>query len=494
MANRNETRRRFGDRQPERTAKGTDDGIVFASIAEVARLFRAAKLSPVELTGVILSRMERYDPRLNAYITITAESALAQAKKAEAELSLSGRRKTTVDRGLLHGIPISLKDNIFTAGIRTTAGSKILRDFVPERDAPVVQRLKDAGAVLLGKTNMHEFAYGVTTNNPYYGAAHNPWDVTRIAGGSSGGSAAAVSAGLAYGSVGTDTGGSIRIPASLCGVVGLKPSIHRVDVSGVIPLSPSLDCVGPLARTAEDAAVLFQAMVDGKNDRAAGTVKLGAKGLSKTRLGMPREFFFDVISSEVMKIFEETLNALRRLGMKIETVSIPSLMQTESAGNRIGWAEAAHYHRQSGWFPSQSEEYSEDVRSRLQAGTKVSATEYLEALDQQKKFIAELRENMRADEIDALVVPTTPIAAPLIGEETTAVGNVDYPTRALLLRLNRPANLAGVPAISVPCGLTRSGLPVGLQLIGSSNAEELLLAIAAVYQQHHPFAHPPNLL
>ncbi len=450
--------------------------LAYASIGDIARFFRAGKLSPAELTEVLLKRIERLHPKLNAFITVTAELARAQAKSAEAELFSARKRKSHADRGLLHGIPISLKDNICTAGVRTTAGSKILGGFFPERDAKVVTRLKEAGAVFLGKTNLHEFAYGVTNNNPHYGAAHNPWDVSRIPGGSSGGSAAAVAAGLCFGSIGTDTGGSIRIPASLCGVVGLKPTIHRVDASGVIPLSVSLDCVGPLGRTAEDAAILFRALT---GDR---TRKGVARTLKNVRLGVPREFFFDVVSADVGKVFEGSLGCVRRLGAKIEDVLIPLLNDTESAGNRIGWAEATHYHQQSGWFPGRADEYSDDVRTRLEAGTKVTAAEYLEALEQQKKFVTQLRGAMEDSAIDALMVPTTPIAAPLTGEETTRVGKAEYPTRALLLRLNRPANLAGVPAISVPCGFTPAGLPLGVQFIGAANSEELLLEIARVFQ------------
>src|SRR6202048_5244949 len=253
----------------------------------------------------MLARIERINPKLNAYITVTDELARVQAKRAERELGARGKHKGRTDRGLLHGIPLSLKDNICTEGIPTTAGSKILRDYFPERDAPVVTHLKQAGAVLLGKTNMHEFAYGVTNNNPHYGPTRNPWDTTRIPGGSSGGSAAAVAAGLCFGSVGTDTGGSIRIPAALCGIVGLKPGFGRVDVTGVIPLSATHDCVGPLARTAADAAILFRAIAGGENSKKEVERRRGSSTgkLSKLQVGIPREFFFDVISSEVQKSF-----------------------------------------------------------------------------------------------------------------------------------------------------------------------------------------------
>src|SRR5258708_7258158 len=233
-----------------------DSDLAFASIEKIGKLFRKRKLSPVELSKLMLARIERLNPKLNVYITITTEVALAQAQKAESEFFAPGGRKGPRDPGPIHGIPVSLKDNIYTKGIRTTAGSKILKDFIPKEDACVVGQLRQAGAVLLGKTNMHEIAYGVTSNDPHYGPVCNPWDPARIPGGSSGGSAAAVSAGLCYGSVGTDTGGSVRIPASLCGITGLKPSWGRISCEGVIPLSPSLDCAGPLARTVGGVAIL----------------------------------------------------------------------------------------------------------------------------------------------------------------------------------------------------------------------------------------------
>jgi aspartyl-tRNA(Asn)/glutamyl-tRNA(Gln) amidotransferase subunit A len=469
--------------------------LVFAPVSEVARLLRAGKVSPVELTELVLARVKRLNPKLNAYITVMSEQAREQAKQAEKELGGARKAKSRVDRGLLHGIPVSLKDNIYTAGIRTTAGSKILRDFVPQRDAPVVTRLKEAGAVLVGKTNMHEFAYGVTNNNPHHGAAKNPWDEKRIAGGSSGGSAVALAAGLCHVSVGTDTGGSIRIPASLCGVVGLKTTLGRVDVTDVIPLAPSMDCVGPMARTVEDAAILFRALVGEekvKKSRASGK-KPKVADLSKLRLGLPRQFFFEMNSADVEKLFEDALASLRKLGAKVKDVSIPTLLQTESAGNRIGFAEATLYHQRMGWFPERAGDYGEDVCARLVMGARLAAPEYLRALEERRKFIEQLQHAIVGEEIDALVVPTTPMAAPMIGEEKTRVRESDHSTRALLLRHNRPANLAGVPAISVPCGLTAAGLPVGLEFIGALNADELLLSIATIFQNANPIEKRPNL-
>ena len=464
-----------------------DTDLAFASIEDVGRLLRARKVSPVELTKLMLARIEQLNPNLNAYITVTAEQALAQARKAEKELFGPRSRKGRRDRGALHGIPISLKDNIYTAGIRTTAGSKILKDFVPQRDAAVVTQLLEAGAVLLGKTNLHEFAYGVTTNNPHFGPTRNPWDLNRIPGGSSGGSGAAVAAGLCYGSIGTDTGGSVRIPASLCGVVGLKTTIGRVSVDDIIPLSPRLDCVGPLARTVQDAALLLEPIlprVKGEPNPSSLN-KLSAKR-RKFALGVPREFFFDLISDDVYPAFHEAVRTLQKQGAKIREVAVPLLAETEQAGNHIAWPEATHYHQQAGWFPARAADYGDDVRSRLEIGRKVSGVAYLEALEMRDKFIQQLHAAMADAGVDALIVPTTPIAAPLIGEEASRIGKDDHPTRALLLRLNRPANLAGVPAISVPCGFTAAGLPVGLQLIGAVTDEHLLLQIARAYERAHP--------
>lgn len=471
-----------------------DTELAFASIGEIGKLFRKHKLSPVELTKILLARIELLNPKLNAFITVTPELALVQAKKTEAELCSARTRKSHRDRGPLHGIPISFKDNIYTAGIRTTAGSKILRDFIQLHDAPFVTQLLEAGAVLLGKTNMHEFAYGVTSNNPHYGPVHNPWDLARISGGSSGGSAAAVAAGLCYGSIGTDTGGSIRIPAGLCGIVGLKPTIGRVNTEGSIPLSPRLDCVGPLARSAQDAALLLDPiLVRGKHEQRLSSSSKPSSQKQKFKLGLPDEFFFSIISSDVLRVFQAALHSLCRLGAKIKNVSIPLLEETENAGNQIAWPEATHYHQQAGWFPARAADYGEDVRTRLEMGTKVSAAIYLQALELRDKFIQQLHLAIADAAVDALVVPTTPITAPLINEETTRVNEHDHSTRALLLRNNRPANLAGVPAISVPCGFTPAGLPVGLQFIGAVTDEHLLLSIAHAFERAYPQTLRPPL-
>ena len=385
---------------------GNDPDLAFASIEEVGKLFRQRKLSPVDLAKLMLARIEQLNPRLNAYITVTAELALREAKKAESELFAPGGRKGHRDRGPLHGIPISLKDNIHTKDIRTTAGSKILKDFVPKEDAVVVRQLKEAGAVFLGKANMHEFAYGVTSNNPHYGPVHNPWDLKHIPGGSSGGSAAAVAAGLCYGSIGTDTGGSIRIPASLCGIAGLKPTWGRISCEGIIPLSPSFDCAGPLARTVSDVAsltgILYTRVGHEPSMARPSTLRANPR---KFCLGIPQQLFFDALSSEVRKAFDAALRDLSRAGVTTKDVSIPLLDETEDAGNQIAWVEAAIYHQQQGYFPAQAAEYGRDVRSRLEMGGKVPAMEYLQALEIQKQFSRRLHLALAEEDVDALVYP-----------------------------------------------------------------------------------------
>jgi aspartyl-tRNA(Asn)/glutamyl-tRNA(Gln) amidotransferase subunit A len=471
-----------------------DTDLAYATIEEIGKLFRKRKLSPVELTKLMLARIARINPKLNAYLTVTAELALAQAKKAASELLAPRGRKGHRDRGPLHGIPISLKDNIYTTGIRTTAGSKILKDFIPQHDAQTVVLLKEAGAVILGKTNMHEFAYGVTSNNPHYGPVRNPWDPARVPGGSSGGSAAAVAAGLCYGSMGTDTGGSIRIPASLCGVTGLKPSWGRISCEGIIPLSPAFDCAGPLGRTVSDVAILTGALYSrvGREPNMArpSTLRAGAR---KFCLGIPRQLFFDALSPEVRNAFDAALRELCRAAITAKDISIPLLDETEDAGNHIAWTEAALYHQQQGYFPTRSADYGDDVRSRLELGSKVPAVDYLRALEIQKQFFQQLHLALAEADVDAVVFPSTAIEAPLLSQETIRIGAHEYSTRALLLRHNRPANLAGVPAVSVSCGFTRSGLPIGLQIMAGVSSEPILLRIARISERSRPQNFRPPL-
>jgi aspartyl-tRNA(Asn)/glutamyl-tRNA(Gln) amidotransferase subunit A len=465
-----------------------EESFPFAMIEELGALLAKRKVSPVELTEEFLRRIARYNSQLNAYLTVTAEHALAAARRAEKELP-RGRRAAGRQRPLL-GIPITLKDNIWTRGIRTTAGSKVLRDFVPSEDATVVRKLARAGAILLGKTNLHEFAYGITTNNAHYGAAHNPWALDRIPGGSSGGSAVAIAAGLCAASVGTDTGGSIRIPAAMCGIVGLKPTFGRVSVFGTVPLAPTFDHVGPLARSVTDAAILL-GVVTGSDPldptssahRVEDFVAALRKPLRKFRLGRPREYFWEKLDGEVRRMTEAAVRDMEKRGATVREISLPHLSEATDAAANISLAEARYVHETAGYFPAHAHEYSEEVRQRMDAGGKVLATQYLAGLDVQKRVRAEFEAEFQ--EVDAIVAPTAPVPAPPIGTEYVEVDGEQIGVRAALVGMNRPANFTGHPAISVPCGFTREGLPVGLQLIGRSFDESTLLRIAFAYEQAH---------
>lgn len=341
----------------------------FATIEQLQPLLAGRKISPVMLAELFLSRIAQLDVRLNAFRTVTPERAMEDARRAERELR-SGHC-----RGPLHGIPITLKDNIATRGIRTTAGSAIRGDDIPEEDATVVVRLRRAGAVLLGKTNLHEFAYGITSENPHYGATHNPWSLERIPGGSSGGSAAAVAAGLCVASVGTDTGGSVRIPAALCGVVGLKPTFGRVSVYGVFPLAPSFDHVGVLARSVADAATLLSA-ISGRDRHDPTTLapprmhwpQAKARKSGKIRLGMPQEHFWTRLDPEVRRRAEAAVQAMAKQGAAIEEISLPATTSAVDAATTVALVEATRVHELAGYFPARAAEYAPDGRERLEQG------------------------------------------------------------------------------------------------------------------------------
>jgi aspartyl-tRNA(Asn)/glutamyl-tRNA(Gln) amidotransferase subunit A len=477
-----------------------DTDLAFASIEEIGKLFRKRKLSPVELTKLMLARIEQLNPKLNAYITVTAEAALSQAQKAASELFAPRGRKGYCDRGPLHGVPLSLKDNIYTKGVRTTAGSRILRDFIPGEDAGVVAQLRQAGAILLGKTNMHEFAYGVTSNNPHYGTVRNPWDLSRISGGSSGGSAAAVAAGLCYGSIGTDTGGSIRIPAALCGIVGLKPHYRRVSVSNVVPLSTTLDHVGPLARSAADAALLLGAITGGnEHDRSAEKAfvpftfrsvdEIRQKPRKPFHLGIPSEYFWDRIDGEVRKTLMNALETENTANFVLHETRASQVHEWTDPSTNIALAEAADFHLRAGWFPSRAAEYGEDVRARLAMGLEIRAVDYLAAMEMRTvAWIGLFGQSTSGGALlDALVVPATPFPATEIGAEEASTSGENENVRAGLLRLNRPANFAGLPSISIPAGFTSSGLPVGLQIIGQSWMEKTILRIAHAFERAHDY-------
>jgi aspartyl-tRNA(Asn)/glutamyl-tRNA(Gln) amidotransferase subunit A len=441
---------------------------------EAAELLRKRELSPVELTKNCLAQIEKLNPTLNAFITVTAELALKQARNAEAEI-LRGDW-----RGPLHGIPLALKDLIDTAGVHTTAASALFKDRVPAEDAEVVRRFKDAGAVLLGKQNLHEFAYGGSSMISYYGEVHNPWNPAYIAGGSSGGSAAAVAAGLGYGAIGTDTAGSVREPASQCGIVGLKPTYGRVSARGVIPLSPSLDHVGPLARTVADAALMLQAIAghDAKDTTSADApvpdylVHLH-DGSNPLRIGIPRKFFYEDLDPEVASAVEQALDTLRALANDLSEIEIDV-----SRDRTLQTAESYACHAQ---FVAQSPElYQPETLRRIRKGEDISATEIEKAHRELEKVRSEIHRVF--EDVDVLVTPTTPVPAPSIAELKQ---NPDLlrPREMLLLRNTRPANVWGLPAISIPCGFTSAGLPIGLQIIGPPWGEEKVLRVAIAYEQ-----------
>ncbi len=445
------------------------------SITEAADLIRTKKLSPVELTEACLQRIDDLDARLRAYITVTRQEALDAAQQAAS--AVAGGNYT----GPLHGIPLALKDLFDTAGIRTTAGSKIMADRVPAEDAEVTARLKVAGAVILGKLNMHEFAYGATGVNPHYGATLNPWDPTRISGGSSSGSGAAVAAGMALGALGTDTGGSVRIPSALCGITGLKPTYGRVSLRGVVPLSTSLDHVGPMARSAADAAIILKAIAGHDPDDETSSEEpvpdyaklLEGRGLKGLRIGVPHEHFFDDIEVEVAAAVRGAISTLEELGAPVSDVSLPHIEKAPVAVGALMLSEALAYHRR--WLAERPHDYGEDVRRRLEMGLPYTDASQAEANRLRSLMIAEWREKV-FDRVDLLVVPTTPVPAPRLEAG-------DLQATLNLIRFTNPFNLTGLPAISVPCGFTRDGLPIGLQLVGRWFEEGTVLGAAQAYQQ-----------
>ena len=458
---------------------------MLTSIGETSELLRKRELSPVDLTKHCLERIEKLNPVLNAFITVTVELALAQARAAEAEI-LRGHW-----RGPLHGIPLGLKDLIDTAGVHTTAASALFKDRVPAADAEVVRRLKNAGAVFLGKQNLHEFAYGGSSMISYYGEVRNPWNPAYITGGSSGGSAAAVAAGLVYGAIGTDTAGSVREPASQCGVVGLKPTYGRVSTQGVIPLSPSLDHVGPITRTVSDAAVMLQAIA-GYDERDINSIDmpvpdfLGAirRGSKALRLGVPRKFFYEELDPEVASAMERALDTLAAIsgGCREIGLDVPTDRTLQSA-------ESYAYHAP---FVSRSPDlYQPETLNRILKGADISGEE----VEQRRSELREIRRKIDNvfENVDVLITPTTPVPAPTIAELKE---NPDLlrPRELLLLRNTRPVNVWGLPAISVPCGFTTSGLPIGLQIIGPHWQEERVLQLAFAYEQATDWhRHSPRL-
>jgi aspartyl-tRNA(Asn)/glutamyl-tRNA(Gln) amidotransferase subunit A len=454
--------------------------LAYLTIEAAARLLRRREISSAELVDAALRRIERLNPSLNAFLTVTADLARRQARAADRELR---RKRASRGPGPLHGIPVSLKDNYCTRGIRTTAGSRILEKFIPLVDAEAAIRLARAGAILLGKTNMHEFAYGITNENPHYGATRNPWNLECMTGGSSGGSAAALAAGIGLGATGTDTGGSIRIPAALCGIVGLKPTFGLVSVAGIIPLAETFDHAGPLARTVVDACILLEAM---GGDYPHGVVRPNFNKLRKIRprifrLGWPKQYFFERVDAEVKQAVEAAVQSLESLGGKVVGISLPRISESVEPSTNIATAEATRYHQSMGYFPARAEEYGDDVLKRLELGTEVRAVDYLRAMEIKREVTRDF--DAAFERVDIIVAPTLPVAAPRLGTKETEIAGEKETVRSAFVRLNRPANFTGHPAISIPCGFTHAGLPIGLQFIGPSWSEARLLAIALSYEE-----------
>jgi len=437
------------------------------TIAEASDLLRRKQITPVDLTNACLDRIERLNPTINAFITVMHDSALAEARAAETEINKGNWR------GPLHGIPIGLKDLIDTAGVKTTCGSALFADRVPAHDAEIVRRLKTAGAVLIGKQNMQEFAYGGTSTSSYFGPVHNPWDRERIAGGSSGGSAAAVATGMCFGAIGTDTGGSVREPAAFCGIVGLKPTYGRVSTRGVFPLSTSLDHVGPLCRNVEDTALLLQVIagydkfdptsVDWPVDSYTDVLKTNPK----SRIGVVRRPFFDDLDSEIASTIDQALKQMNADVLGIELPPTPTAVQ----GPEV-YAVHAKY------FASSPELYGPWIQERLKQAALVDTVAYVEArreLDRVRRLIDDV-----FSEVDFVITPTTPVPPITIAE---ALSMSPDPAGELWLRNTRPFNAYGVPTVSVPCGFTRAGLPIGLQIAGARFGETRLLSFAWAFEQ-----------
>ncbi len=462
--------------------------MLYTSIREIAEEIHAGILTPSELVIETLDRIDELDGEIQAFITVMREQALKDAEQAEREL------RTGLYRSQLHGVPIAIKDLIAVRGVRTTAGSKVLSDHISRENATVVDLLRKNGAIIIGKTNTFEFAYG-----PYCPPTRNPWDHTRTTGGSSGGSAAAVATGMCLGALGTDTGGSIRIPSACCGMTGLKPTFGRVSCYGVIPLSWSLDHVGPIAHSAEDCAILFDAIakydprdpnsVSGPSttaNRYTSTLIGGVEGrgplsLQGLKIGVPQDDFVAPLDPEVRKVWRAALRVLEEEGAEVFDVELPR--PTMDLYRMIQKPEASLAHRQNGWFPERSEYYGDAVRSRLIEGQQISAVDYLQALHERRLLSSSFRTVMQR--VDALILPTIPIPAipsKQAGTDIEIDGVVENATIAYL-RLTMPFNLSGLPSVSFPCGFNTHNLPIGLQAVGKPFEEATVLRIVHAYQQ-----------
>lgn len=433
----------------------------------LAALLRARKVSSRELVDQSLRRIEELQTRLNAFITVIGDSAREHAMVLDEEL---GRG---IDRGPLHGIPIAHKDLVRTKGILTTAGSRIFAHYVPKCDAVVATKLAQDGAITVGKAGLHELAYGVTSNNPHYGAIRNPWNVERIPGGSSGGSAVAVSTGMVPFATGTDTGGSIRVPASFCGIVGFKPTFGRISTRGVLPLGYTQDHVGPMTTTVRDAAIAFQAMADS----ASGYVPHAVVSIHGLRVGWPRSYYCERVDAEVLTSVRAALKKAEEAGAEVIEIDVPDMSALTKAGTTSLLVEAADALR---LYLNRRDDFSTEVLARLDQGKAIPAMDYVQAQRVRQKArrqFAELFTN-----VDCIFTPTTPITAPKIGQTSVEIDGVAEEVRTAGTRFTRGMNALGLPAISIPCGVSREKLPIGLQIVGGRGEDDFVLRVAAAME------------
>jgi aspartyl-tRNA(Asn)/glutamyl-tRNA(Gln) amidotransferase subunit A len=454
--------------------------LCYMSAGQLSRLIQSREVSPVEVIDAHLSRIQSTDKVLNSFITLLPEQAQAAARRAESEINSGSYR------GPLHGIPVGLKDLFNTGGIRTTSGTRLFDNFIPRQDCTVAARFHQAGAILLGKLNMHQLAYGPTGENPDYGHMHNPWDPDRFAGGSSGGSGSATAAGQCTITMGSDTGGSVRIPAALCGIVGLKPTYGLVSRHGLTPLSWCMDHPGPMVRTVEDAALTMNAIAgydpkDIASSRAVvpdyTTALTGdVRGL---RIGVPKEYFEVPLDSEVSQVVRKAIDLLGELGASVREVSFPMYQHAQAISGTILMAEAAAYHREL--LARDGDKLYPPVRLRLEAGLFITAADYLKAQQARALFNREARDLLQ--EVDLLAGPMEPVTAPELVSTEVQAGGHTVGTTAALTQYSRPYNITGFPAISVPCGFSDAGLPIGLQLAGRPFEELTVLRAAHAYEQ-----------
>lgn len=432
----------------------------------------------MEETDSALRRIEGLNPKVNCYITVLAEQARRQAEESEK------RFRQGIPLGPLDGVPVAVKDLFYIKGVRCTAGSKILADNVAPYDAPAIQRLKAAGAVLLGTTNLHEFAAGVTSDNPHYGPVRNPWDLTRVSGGSSGGSAAAVSAGVAAAALGTDTAGSVRIPAALCGVVGLKPTYGRISRLGVVPLASSFDTVGTLSSCAWDAAALLQTLAGHSQEdvttsatEVSDYLSAASSPLEGARIGVPKAYFHDPIDPAVEGVFHRFVSGLESAGCEVREAELDGIGEAYGCWLPVRRAEATAFHLR--WLETSPGLYGEDVRRGLEAGKQITAVEYINAQNARPSLMERFAASMA--DLDVVAVPTTTIPAPAIGQTSAEVGGTNMEVYSALNRLTLPFNVVGFPALTVPAGFA-GGLPVGAQLVAKPFDEAAILRVAALHE------------